>query len=104
MAALIQVAHDVRLIDGGDRTQTHGNGGELPIVRHQPGVRIRGEAFAVHFAAEVVQLIFGQAAFHIGARIHARRAVTLEVDQVARLAIFTATPEMVETHFVQSGG
>ena len=39
-AAIAQVLHEARLIDGRDRSQAHGHRGELPEIRHQPGMRI----------------------------------------------------------------
>ena len=33
---------------------------------------------AVHFLTEVVQLVFGQAAFEVGAAVHAGRGVALK--------------------------
>ena len=72
-AAILEVAHEARLIDGVDRTQAHRDGGELPEVRHQPGMRIGGQARVVaQFVAEVLQVLFGQAAFEESAGVDAR--------------------------------
>ena len=38
--AILQVLHHIGLVDGLHRPQPHGHGGELPEIRHQPGVRI----------------------------------------------------------------
>src|SRR5690606_32539201 len=46
VAAALQVLQEARLVDRLNRPQTHGYGGELPEVRHQPGVRIGGPAVA----------------------------------------------------------
>src|SRR5690606_11766240 len=54
-AACLQVLPVARLVDGGDRAKAHGDGGELPVVGHQPRVRVGGNAAAVDFHAEVVQ-------------------------------------------------
>src|SRR5690554_45477 len=78
----VQVLHDVGLVDRLDRPQTHGNGRELPVIRHQPGVRVRRQTFAVYFFAVLVQLLFTETAFQEGAGIYARRCVALEVHQV----------------------
>src|SRR5690554_3458748 len=67
-----QVTHHMRLVDRLNRAQTHGYGRELPEVRHQPGMRVGGQTVAIHFTAEVVQLLFGQAAFKVGSRIDTR--------------------------------
>ena len=42
--AVREVAHEARVVDRADRADAHGAGGELPEVRHQPGMRIAGEA------------------------------------------------------------
>ena len=41
---VVEVAHEARLEDGADRAQPHRAGGELPEIRHQPGVRVAAEA------------------------------------------------------------
>src|SRR5690606_1847124 len=53
-----QVLHETCLVDGLNRAQPHGHGGELPELGHQPGVGIGGQAVTVHFLAEVGQLLF----------------------------------------------
>ena len=55
-----QVTHYMRLVDRLDRAQPHGDGRELPEVRHQPGMRVGRQAIAIHFTPEIVQLLFGQ--------------------------------------------
>ena len=85
-AAVFEVAHEARLVDRVQRADAHGDGGEVPEVRHQPGVRIAGEAgFAAQLVAEVLEALLVEAAFEIGARIDAGRGVALEVDEVAGL-------------------
>ena len=60
--------------------------GKLPEILHQPGMRIRRQpgVFA-QFVAEVIQMLFGQAAFEKRPRIDAGRRVALEINQVAGL-------------------
>ena len=78
--------------------------GELPEVRHQPGMRIRRQAAArLQFAAEILQLLFGDAAFEKSARINAGRGVSLEINQVAIAVSVRAAEEVIERHFVQRG-
>ena len=81
----VQVLHDVGLIDRLDGPQAHGYRRELPVVGHQPRVRIRGQSAAIDFLPERIQLRFVQASFQIRTRIDARGAMALEVDEVARL-------------------
>ena len=66
---------------------------------------IRGEAAArFQFAAEILQLLFRNASFQIGARIHAGRGVALEVNQVAISGLGLRLQEMIERDFIQRGG
>ena len=90
-AAILQVAHEARLVDGVDRPEAHGNGRETPEIRHQPRVRIGGQAGVLaQFVAEILQVLFGEAAFEKGARVDAGRGVALEINQVARLVAVAA--------------
>ena len=54
--AALQVLHEAGLVDGHDRPEPHRHGGELPELRHEPRVRVRGDAAAVE-APEVVDLL-----------------------------------------------
>jgi hypothetical protein len=67
-------------------------------------VGIRRQATAVYFRAEAVELLFGEAAFEVGAGVDARCGVALEVHLVAELAVVLAAEEMVEAHLVERGG
>jgi hypothetical protein len=78
------------------RPQTHRHRGELPELGHQLGVRVARQALATHFLAEVEQLLFGQAAFQVGAGIHAGRHVALDVEAVATMVFALGVPEVVE--------
>ena len=102
-AAAVQVLHDVGLVDGLDRAQAHRHGGELPVVRHQPRMRV-GRKTAVHLPAEGVEIGFGEAALQVRPRVDAWCAVALEVDEVAGLVCRRASEEVVEADVVQSGG
>jgi hypothetical protein len=92
----VQVLQEARLVDRHQRAQAHRHGRELPEVRHQFRVRVRRQALAVDFAAEVQQLVFGQAAFQEGARVDAGRRVALDVQQVAAVVFARRFPEVVE--------
>src|SRR5262249_12772121 len=82
--AILEVARETRLIDGHDRTQAHRDRRVFPEVRHQPGMRVRREAAArLRLAPEVLEMRFVDAAFEVRARIHARRRVALEIEDVA---------------------
>ena len=98
-----QVLHEAGLIDRLNRAEAHGDRGELPEVRHQPGVRVGGNAFAAGLLAEVVQLFLRQAAEHEGARIDAGYRVALEEDQVAVVFFGGGVPEMGQADVVEDG-
>ncbi|MNV27224.1 hypothetical protein D3C71_1183650 [compost metagenome] len=103
-AAVFQVAHVARLVGGGQRTQAHRHGGELPEIGHQPWVRVGRQAVAVGFAAEVVHAFGGDAAFDEGAAVDARGRMALDVDHVAVEGVGAPTEEVVEAHVVQHRG
>ncbi len=107
--AVLQVAHEARLVDRVDGADTHRTRGELPEVGHQPRVGIGRQAPQAarggrDFLAEVRQVIFAQKAFQEGARVHAGRRVRLHVDDVAGIAVRPRPEEMVEADLEQVGG
>ena len=67
-------------------------------------MRIRRQARRVaQLVTEILELLFAQPAFQKRARIHARRSVALEVNQVARLIAVAGVEEVIESHFQQRG-
>ena len=66
-------------------------------------MRVAGNALAVDFHAEVVELAFADAAFQEAAGVDARRAVALDVEDVARVVFAGGAPEVVEADVVQRG-
>src|SRR6266542_2550163 len=101
-AAVLEVAIEARLVDRGDRAEAHRDRRELPELRHEAGVRIRGEALARNdLAPEVVELRFGQPPFEVGAGVDAGRGVSLEEDLVAAGRIVLALEEVVEADLIQ---
>ena len=99
--AIVQILEEARLIDGLNRPQAHRDRRELPEVRHQPRVRIRRKPFAVDFLTEVRELLFADAAFQKGARVHARRRVPLEEDEVAAERLARCAEKMIEADVVE---
>ncbi len=100
-AAVLQVLHEARLVDRHQRPQAHRHRRELPEVRHQPGMRVRRDALAVDFLAEVVHLLGGEPAQHEGARVDARRRVALHENEIAAVRFGGRAPEMVEADVVE---
>ena len=98
--AVFEVTDESRLVDRLDRSEPHRDGGELPVVVHQPGMRIRGQA-AGEFAAELVQLIGRQPSLDVTARVDPGRRVALEVDHVAAAGMILTAEEVVEADLVQ---
>src|SRR6266508_3905385 len=102
--AVLQVAVETRLVDGGDRPETHRHGRELPVVGHEPRVRIRGEPFAgFGLAPEVIELALLQPAFEERARVDAGRCVPLIEDLIAVAAVVLAAEEVIEADLVEGG-
>ena len=99
----MQVLQEARLVDGHQRAQAHGHRGELPELGHQLGVGVAGQALAVHFLAEVQQLVFGDAAFQVSAGIDAGRDVALDVQAVTAVVFALGVPEVVEAGTKQIG-
>ena len=103
-AAVFKIAHEARLVDGIDGAQAHGDGGEIPEIGHQPGVRIGGQPRGIaQLMPEVAQVFLGKAPFQERARVDAGRSVALEVDEVAGLVAIVRVKEMIEADFEQRG-
>ena len=105
-SAVPQIAEETRLIDRRDRAQPHRDGGELPEVGHQPGVRIRREPMvrAAAFAAKMLEILFGQAPFDERPRVHAGRGMSLEINEVAGVRLVPRVKEMIQADFVKRRG
>ena len=101
--AVLQVFHEMGLVNGLDRPQSHGHGRELPEIRHQPGMRIGGQALAFHFTAEILQLILTQAPFQKRAGVNTRCGMSLIENQITTKRLIGGTKEMVEAHIVHGG-
>src|SRR5713101_6433731 len=104
-SAILEIAIKAGLVDGHDGAKPHGDGGEFPEIRHQPGMGIGGKSAAgLQFAAEIFQLAHGEAAFQKCAGVHAGRRVALKIDNVSFELIGVRAEEMIETNFKQSCG
>ncbi len=103
-AAIFQVAHETRLVDGIDGAQAHGHCGETPEMRHQPGMWIRRQArLFTKFVAEIFQVLFRKPAQQKGSGVNAGRGVALEVDEVAGLVAVVGAEKMIKADFQQAG-
>src|SRR3989441_4068706 len=103
-AAVFEIPIEARLIDGHQRAQAHGNRRKLPEVRHQPGMRIGGEAAAgLQFAAKIFELLQSEASFEKGPSVNAGRRVALKIDRVTFEALTSRAEEVIESDLVQSG-
>jgi hypothetical protein len=101
---LLQIPHEARLVDGVDRPQPHRDRRKLPEIRHQPGMRVRGQArvFA-QLVTEVLEMLVVEPPLQVGPRVDTRRGVPLEVDQIPGLVAIGRAKEVVEAHFDQGG-
>ncbi len=105
-AAVVEIAVEAGLVDGGDGAESHRDRRELPVVRHEPRVRVRRQtvAGAVRaLLAEPVELRLGEASLEVGARVDAGGRVTLEPDLVAATGVALAAEEVVEADLVEAG-
>ena len=105
-SAILEVFVEASLIDRHDRAEAHRDRGKLPEIGHQPGVWIARKAPGrLQLSAKVLQIVFGEPTFEKGARVHARRRMTLKVNQVAAVAIVASSAKkVIEANFVQRGG
>ncbi len=103
MTTVVHVFHEARLVNRLQRAEAHRHGRELPEIRHQPGVRIGRQAFAVDVLAETVELIFVQATEQKRAGIDTGRRMALHEDQVATMRFGRRTPEVDEADVIQRG-
>src|SRR5580704_13971079 len=101
---IFEIPDKAGLVDRLDGTQSHRNRGELPEIRHEPGVRIRRESTAgFQLTAKVLQFLAGYAAFEIGASVHAGGGMALEIDEIAVAGLGLGAQEMVKRDLVKSG-
>ena len=96
--ARMQIFQKTRLINRHDRAETHRHRWKLPKLRHQLRVRIRRQAFAVNFTAEIQHLFFGDTTLKKCTRINTGRGVALYIEQIAAVVIGGRMPEMVEAN------
>ena len=97
-AAVLEIAHEPRLVDRAHRANAHRPGGELPEFRHQPRVRIRRQALPADLLPKIGQVRLGKPPFEKGPRIDAGRRMRLEENQVAATTL-VRPKEMIETDF-----
>jgi hypothetical protein len=104
-AAILQVAHEARVVDRHERPEAHRNRRVLPEVRHQPWMRVRRQA-AVRtlLVPEVAKVLLGQPPLEERPGVDAGRGVALVVDDVGARAGVLATEEVVERDLVEGRG
>ena len=100
-AARLQVFHEPRLVDRGDRPDPERHRRELPEVGHQPRMRIRGQAVAADLPAKAIELLGAQPPLQERSRVVARRRMPLEIDEIAGMILAGGAPEVVEADLVQ---
>jgi len=100
---IVQVLVESSLIDRHDRPESHRDGRIFPEVGHEPRVGVAAQSsFGLEFAAKILQLVDRQSTFDERTRVHARRGVALEVNQIPLVAaLATSSEEMVEGDLVE---
>ena len=93
----------MRLINSLNRPQAHRHRGELPVIRHQPRVRVRRQPIAIHFSAKIIELLFAQTAFQIRAGVDAGGTVSLKEHKITQSAVLVSSEEIVKAHIIQGG-
>ena len=99
----VQVLEEAGLVDRHQRAEAHRHGGELPVVGHQPRVRVRRQPLAAHLLAELEQLLLADASLEERPGVDPRRHVPLHEQQVAAVPVAGGVPEVVEAGVVQRG-
>src|SRR5690348_2762193 len=88
-----------------DRPQSHRDCGELPKIGHEPGMRVGTESSPrLQLAAEVLQLLLRDASVQRNPRVHSRRCMALEIDDIAGAIFRLRAEEMVERNLIRRGG
>ena len=64
-------------------------------------MRIRGNAVAANFLAEIIELLFGEPPFQEGTPIDTRRRVTLDQHEIAAVIFVRRMPKMHKASIVE---
>ena len=99
-SALALILHHVGLVNRLNRTQSHRDCRELPVIGHQPGMGVRGKTLTSDLAPKVLQLRLADHTLEVGACIHTRGTMALVINQVAGVPVCGATKEMIHTHVI----
>ena len=100
-AAVVHVFHEPGLVDRHQRPEAHRDGRELPVVGHQPRMRIGRQPFAPGLRAEVVEQLRADPPLHERPGVDAGDRVALEEHQVAAVLVVPRPPEVVEPDVVE---
>ncbi len=102
-APVVEVSIEAGLVDRGQRTDAHGDRGELPEVGHQSRMGIGAQTLTGHdLLAEMVELVLRKPTLEVRTGVDARRRVALVEDLVAHPGRVLAPEEVVEAHLVQA--
>ena len=105
-AAVVEVAVELCLVNRVDRSKAHGDGGELPEVRHQPRVGVGGQSTTRVrlLLTETIELVGAPSPLGVSPRIHTGGCVTLVENLVATTGVVSASEEVVVTHLIECRG
>ena len=106
--AVMQVAHEARLVDRADRPDAHRAGRELPEPGHQPGVRVaaqplRANPHGAELLPVVREILLAQAAFEKGPGVDTRCGMRLVKNEVTAVRVVACAKEVVEADLEQIG-
>ncbi|EBA08345.1 hypothetical protein SSE37_16073 [Sagittula stellata E-37] len=103
-ATVLHVFHETCLVDRHQRAKAHADRRELPVVRHEPGVRVGRQPLAADFGTELLELLFADPALHEGPRVDAGDHVALEEHQITAVDRALGTPEVVQADVIKRRG
>ena len=101
---VLEVAIKPGLMNRRHGAKPHANGGELPEIRHQARVRVRGEPLSTGFSSEGLNLVERKPSLHPSTGVDAGRSVALPVEMITGAVAFFSAEKMVETQFPGVGG
>src|SRR5947209_7305947 len=101
--AMVEVAQKARVVDGGDRSDAHRAGRELPEIRRKPGMRIGAKSRRIDLLPVAFQLVLAEPPLEKGAGVDPGRRMRLKKDEIAARPGVGAE-KMVEAGLENLGG
>jgi hypothetical protein len=99
--AIIEVAHEARLIDRHDGRKPHRHRGALPEVRHEPGAGIGRQPGPERLLAKAPEIIFLDTSLDEGTGVDPRRRVALDEHEIAPVRLARGMEKVIESDVVK---